>query len=585
MAENIIRIRVVAVKPRADNLFGVTLSTGAPDGIFWLSTGDPPKLGDLVEVENPVFRKDKFSSGDKEFIVNVIEGGSLRIIPDEYTRRMVPLAWLERVQAANKRQMYPYQVEGAGWMASRLYENKGCILGDEMGLGKSLEAISAITATNNFPCIIVCPASLKHNWVNEWRYCKYDLQIHMIQGRHGPLPRSHVFIANYELMKSREAQLGLVQAKCIVFDEGHKLKAHNISSKHRASVGTRLARTIGRPIVLTGTPLLNKPEELWRLLHIVEPMEWPNYKVFKEKYLRKPTDDEKNKVRSIVTNKTKLTRLDELQARIAPVMLRRLRSDVLPDIPSKTRRSVLIDLQPIDQYNYDQAERDVVQWLRALGSEVRANAAVRNQALVKLTMLRKIAAIGKLRKAFPDYISAWFDRSQRFPLVIFGYHIHVLLGVTRICQRLGIRTSVLTGQDTSDERNRVVNQFQQGKTDVFVAPILSAGLGLNLHRASDVLFLERMWTPALMSQAEARVERIGQKNPVTATYLDATRTVDEYLALILTAKQAVIDRVVDDVAYKDDILSETVDEVMDLLRQSSKPMQALTPPPMKRPDK
>jgi SWI/SNF-related matrix-associated actin-dependent regulator 1 of chromatin subfamily A len=576
-------VRVVAVKPRADNLFGVTLSTGASDGLFWLLTGDPPKLGELVEIKSPVFRKEKFSSGDKEFLVNVIEGGGLKIIPDEYSRRMVPVPWLERAQASMRRQLYPYQVEGAGWIASRLYENKGSILGDEMGVGKSGQAISAITATNNFPCIIVCPASLKHNWLNEWRFCKHDLQIHMIQGRHGALPRSHVFIVNYELMKSREQQLGLVGAKCILFDEAHRLKKSDAGPKHRASVATRLSRTIGRPIVLTGTPLLNRPEELWRLLHIVDPMEWPNYKVFKERYLRKPTDDEKNKVRSIVTNKTKLTRLDELQARIAPVMLRRLRSDVQPDIPAKTRRSVLIDLQPIDQYNYDQAEQDVVSWLRALGSQDRANAAVRNQALVKLTMLRKIAAIGKLRKAFPEYIHAWFDRTQKFPLVIFGYHVHVLLGVTRICQRMGIRASVLTGSDTSDERNRVVNEFQSGRTDAFIAPILSAGLGLNLHRASDVLFLERMWTPALMSQAEARVERIGQKNPVTATYLDAARTVDEYLAMVLMGKQAVIDRVVDDVSYKDDFASETVDEVLELLRQSSKPAQALSP--LRRPSK
>ncbi len=573
MAEDIIRIRVVGVKPRADNNFGVTLSTGTSDGLFWLLTGDPPKLGELVEIRSPVFRQEKFSSGDKEFLVKVIEGGSLKIIPDEYTRRMVPMVWLERAQAAMRRQLYPYQIEGAGWIASRLSENKGSILGDEPGIGKTGQAISAITSTNNFPCIIICPASLKHNWLREWSYCKYDLQIHMIQGRHGPLPRSHVFIVNYELMKSREAQFALIQAKCIVFDEAHRLKRHDSPTKHRAAVATRLARTIGRPIVLTGTPLLNKPEELWRLLHIVDPMEWPNYKVFRDKYLRKPTDDEKNKVRSVVTNRTKLTRLDELQARIAPVMLRRLRADVLPDIPPKTRRSVLVDLQPIDQYNYDQAERDVIQWLRTLGSETRANAAVKNQALVKLTLLRKIAAIGKLRKAFPEYIHAWFDRTEKFPLVIFGYHIHVLLGVTKICQRMGIRTSVLTGNDTSDERNRVVNEFQSGKTHAFIAPILSAGLGLNLHRASDVLFLERMWTPALMSQAEARVERIGQKNPVTATYLDAAKTVDEYLALVLTSKQAVIDRVVDDVAYQDDAKSETVEEVLELLRQSSKPMQ------------
>jgi SWI/SNF-related matrix-associated actin-dependent regulator 1 of chromatin subfamily A len=242
-------------------------------------------------------------------------------------------------------------------------------------------------------------------------------------------------------------------------------------------------------------------------------------------------------------------------------MLRRLKTEVLTAMPKKTRYRVMVKLDAFDQANYKKAERDVVAWLREVASDERARSASRGQAVVKLTMLRRIAAVGKLRHAVRDYLTAWFARHHR-PLVIFGFHKQVLRGAYSICESLGLRVSSIQGKDSAKKRQEEVDRFSCGAADVFLAPIRSAGIGLNLQVSSDVLFLERVWTPALMLQAEDRVYRIGQERDVTVTYLDAQGTVDEYLAQVLTSKQRLIDRVVDGRRFNRAHVMSDIDEVI-----------------------
>lgn len=130
---------------------------------------------------------------------------------------------------------------------------------------------------------------------------------------------------------------------------------------------------------------------------------------------------------------------------------------------------------------------------------------------------------------------------------------------------MGLKIATISGKDSDKKRQRQVDLFQGGYADVFIAPIKSAGVGINLqHRCSDLLFLERLWTPALMVQAEGRCHRLGQTRPVTATYLDAQGTVDEHMATVLEAKQMLIDVVVDDAKHTSNKQQtvETIDEVM-----------------------
>lgn len=554
-----VKARVVGVRPRPDGSFGVTLGPG-PE-VFWFRTMRPPKLGELVVVERAEaerLRLGQIPGG----VVTMLDGGSVSVEEDPYSRRVVAPEWVKRVHAVMRRPLFPFQAEGAGWLASRLAEGQGSILADDAGVGKTYQALAAVAVTRCFPAIVVCPASVKRNWAREASFLRTQVRISVLSGGRGPIPASHLIILNYALLRPREMQLKQLGARCIVFDEAHELKEPTPTLGHRAAVATRLAHAIRRPVLLTGTPLLNRPQELWRLLHMLDPRRWSSFEEFRERYCTSPTKDEK--VISIVTRHGQAKRIDELRAYVMPYMLRRLAPSTLgKNLPAKHRGRVLVDLDPEDAKHYKEVERDVVAWLRRVASNEIAVRATRGQAVVKLTMLRRIAAMGKLRHAVGDYLETWFKNQAR-PLVVFAYHRPVRYGVIKICQHLGIKIATISGKDSDQQRQEQVDLFQAGKADVFLAPIKSAGVGLNLQRGSDVLFLERLWTPALMHQAESRCHRLGQMNDVTVTYLDALGTIDLHIAAVLEAKQTLIDSVVDDihgVTIREQTI-ETIDEVI-----------------------
>lgn len=537
-----IRARVVGVRPRGDDTFGVTL--GPAPHMYWLRTSEPPALGDMLLVENAEATRLSVG-GHNGAKITLLEGGDLRVLPDRYQRREVADRWRYMAAGQVTLNMFPFQAEGSGWIASCLAGGRGAILGDDPGLGKTVQVLAAIAAIGCTPAIIVCPPSVKRNWAREIAFLRTDMRVAVISGGTGPVPPAHFVILNYALMRPREYQLGQLGAKCIVFDEAHLLKEPLPPRGHRALVATRLAHKIGRPILMTGTPLLNRPAELWRLLYIVDPKRWSNFHQFRNRYCTKPRDKERT-LKSVVTTHGKAKNVDELRSLTMPYLLRRTRTGTLREqIPNKHRKRVLVELSEFDRENYDRAERDVVEWLKKVSTTERARQASRGKAVVKLTMLRRIAAVGKMRSAVPDYVSTWF-REHKKPLVIFAYHRQVLEGTRDICEKLKLNVATIRGSDSDKARQKAVDMFQNGFADVFIAPIKSAGVGLNLQRASDVLCLERLWTPSLMNQAESRCHRLGQKNDVNVVYLDAANTVDEHMAGVLEAKQTLIDRVVDD---------------------------------------
>jgi SNF2 family DNA or RNA helicase len=551
---------VVSVRPRGDDTFGVTLGPGP--NVFWFRTSTPPKLGEYVHIEDADAKRMRV--GDTSNVVTMLEGGDLTVLPDPFARRVVEVSWVKRAHEIMRRPLMPYQAEGAGWLAWRLATGRGSILGDDPGLGKTTQVLSAIASVGATPAIVCCPPSVKHNWAREARHLKPQLKVAVINGGSGVIPSAHVVVVNYAILKAREAQLVRLGAKTIIFDEAHLLKEPTPTSSHRAAVATRIAKRIGRPILMTGTVLLNRPQEMWRLLHILDPREWSSYQDFKRRYCNSP-DEEEKKLKLIITKHGQAKRIDELRALAAPYLLRRQSGRVLKtQLPPKTRRRVMVPLEEVDRKHYAAAEKDVVAWLRGFAGDARAMKAKRGQAVVKLNMLRRIAAVGKLRRAVGDYLRAWFEEEGR-PLVVFAYHKQVLTGVNEICRSMGLKISRIEGKDTDKKRQEAVDRFQGGATDVFIAPIKSAGVGINLQRGSDILCLERLWTPALMNQAEGRCHRLGQSNPVLVTYLDAHGTVDEHIARVLEAKQRLIDTVVDDAPARPDrkqLAIETIDEVI-----------------------
>lgn len=544
--------RVIAVRAVEDGLrFAVTVGPSPQLFLFFVDT-KPPKLGQKIAVAGTVANVAEIGSPTVPCLLTTLSRASYDVT-DEQTVRPVPEAWLRRITTVMRRPLYRYQVLGAGWLCDLLASGSGAILGDDPGLGKSAQAVAAVCATNAYPTIVVCPSSLKPHWEREFSWSTSSPSVHIISHVRGALPSAQIYVVNYSLLRHRETELAELKPSLYVLDEAQNLKQPKAYGKHQAAVATRLVCASRGAILLTGTPVMNRPSELWRLLHLCNPKRWSSFADFRAKFLAAPKGKEVG--RSIRTMAGKVERLDELHAAISPYLLRRLKKDVLPDLPPKSRRSLLVRLPDQDLLHYERAKQNVVSWLRGLGMQGRATSASRAESIVRLGVLRRIVAIGKLRRAVPEYLRAWFSGS-RAPLVVFAYHRDVLLGIWKLCHALGLRTTGIGGGESAEKRQRNVDLFQSGQADVFVAPILTAGVGLNLQRAADALFCERVWTPSGMLQCEDRIWRIGQRRPVSVTYIDAEGTVDEHVAALVEQKQKLIDAVVDDREYSESV--ETV---------------------------
>jgi SNF2 family DNA or RNA helicase len=504
-------------------------------------------------------------SGDQlKGTLTVLDGVETEVLDEPYAVRVVPVKWQHRVQRAMRRPLYRYQVQGAAWLAWSLAQGKGGILGDDPGLGKTAQAIAAVVALQLWPCIVVCPASLKEQWAREFAYSAAAPAVTILDGWMSAFELTEVVIVNYELLRTRIAQLWQLGAKVIIFDEIQALKnPRPKSERHRANVGTLLGHHVGLTVGLTGTPIMNKGPELWRLLHIIDQEKWPDYDQFYERYCKRPPKpiDAKH----VVTTVGRIERLEELKARVAPLLLRRAKAQVLPDLPPKSRRSILVRLGPEEWWHYQQAEKDVVSWLRSIGEMRRASSAERSKGISKMRMLRRIAGLGKVRRAAVQYLRMWFSRELVEPLVIFGYHRDVMLGLYQICVALGLRTTGIGGGEPMSKRQRKIDMFMAGDADVFLAPILAGGVGLNLQRASEALFIERVFSPSQQTQAEDRLHRLGQSRPVTITYLDAVGTVDERIKEVLDAKERLVSAVVDGLVGHERETADVASQVAELL--------------------
>ncbi len=535
--------RVLTVRPdEMGGSFAVTV--GPPPDLFWFRCDRrPPKLGQKVRVTGELGDRRNIGSPSLPGTITTIHHPKHEVVEDVYATRVVPPAWLARVQQVMARPLYGYQAQGAAWLCARM-ATAGAILGDDPGLGKSAQTVAALCAQRAFPAVVCCPSSLKHHWAREFSYANDAPQIQLIHGKQGPLYRADVYIVNYEVLRYREPQLEALKPRVYVFDEAQYLRAPQARGKHRAAVATRLVRKTRGALLLTGTPVMNRPAELWRLLHLCDPKAWPSLADYKRRYLEGRKGKEVG--RSLRTAAGKVERLDELHATVAPFMLRRLKHQVLADLPPKSRRSALVRIAEADMVHYRRAEKDVVGWLREIGQLQRAANAEKAKGIVQMNLLRRLAALGKVRSAVPNYLRAWFERNAAEPLVIFAYHRDIILRLWQICQGMGLRVTGIGGKEAVSKRQKRVDDFMSGLADVFIAPIATAGVGLNLQRASEALFVERIWTPSGMIQAEDRLWRLGQRRPVVITYLDAVNTVDEHVAEVMGEKQRLINAIVDD---------------------------------------
>ncbi len=432
----------------------------------------------------------------------------------------------------------PFQRAGVEYVL----RTRRTFLADEQGLGKTVQALAAVAAAGAYPALVVCPASLKLNWQREAERWLPGRSIQVVGRRSqgAVIDGADLTIINYEQLAPQEQALGELEARALVLDESHYCKNPKAKRTHAAR---RLAGSIGPDglvLALTGTPLLNRPMELLPQLDLLGRLrELGGYGRF-------------------ITTYARGVDLDHLHRQMRTTcFVRRRKHEVLTQLPAKQRTVVPVELD--NRREYSQAEADVVAFLReraaleqrfvasleGLGPEERARRvrarqddaaerALRAEPLVRLTALKRLAALGKLRAAV-DWIRAFLESGEK--LVVFAHHREVLEGLVAAFPDAG---HVLGGDQIAD-RQAAVERFQaDADCQLMLCSQQAGGFGLTLTAAANVAFLELGWNPAVHDQAEDRCHRIGQSRQVSAWYLLAAGTVDEPIAELIEHKRAVV---------------------------------------------
>lgn len=414
------------------------------------------------------------------------------------------------------------------------------LLADEMGLGKSLQALYYCWRTRHLPVIIVCPASLKFNWERE-ASSHLNLMSEVLEGRRVPRLRAlsthPVTIINYEILSYWLPYLRKLGASTLIIDECQSIK--NRASR-RCKAVQDLADRIPHVVALSGTPLTNQPAELWPTLNVLYPEVYSSFQKFAYRYTR-PQRKPWGWVYSGSRN------LDELHAKLrSHCMIRRLKKDVLRELPEKVRKIVPLDLP--DRREYVEACENFLGWL-SKQSVTRASKAKKSEALVKIGYLLRLCARLKVPLIY-DWIDHYLESTDD-NLVLMTVHRRM---VELLHERYRKISVVVDGSVKGRHRMLAVDKFQHDRgTRLFIGNVKAAGVGLTLTRAPTCAFTDLPWTPGDVVQGEDRIHRIGQQRVATIYYLVAVQTVEEKLCKLLRDKQSILENILDGKGQGDDL--------------------------------
>lgn len=412
----------------------------------------------------------------------------------------------EAMQASSMAADADFHVEGLGGdlrpfqKAGVAYASKAkrTFIADEMGLGKTVQALATVQYLEAYPALVVCPASLKINWLresNKW-----------LKGRPSQvLPswyKADVDVTNYEALPKLLRSIRERGYKSVIVDECHYVKNHKTL---RTKALIEICEGIEVILMLSGTPIVNRPSELMAQLQVMRRLEdLGGGRRFTARFLQREYG----------------TNLDELQLELrAKCFIRRKKADVLKELPPKIRTYVDIELENKDAYEHaaDDAENEI-------GA---------------IQLLRHEAARQKIN-GVETWVREFLETGEK--LVLFAVHIDVQKAL--ISRFPGCAT--ILGEEAVPDRQRSVDRFQTDKDcQLIVCSLKAAGVGLTLTASSNVAMVEQGWTPGDMEQAEDRCHRIGQLDSVTAWYLLAKGTIDTEISELIEEKRKSINQATD----------------------------------------
>lgn len=424
--------------------------------------------------------------------------------------------------------LYPYQNIGVSWI-----ENKAgrALIADEMGLGKTVQALAWLQLHPECRlAIIIVPATLKLNWLQE---CKKWLPNPKVIEVSGTTPysigKNEIVVINYDVISHWVEYFKSMKPQVLILDEIHKIK--NNAAKRTKAIKS-LAKGIPNIIGLSGTPIINRPIEAYNAISLIDPTIVPNYWSYVHRYCGAKNNGFGWDFNG-ATNTAELH--DKL---INTIMLRRLKKDVLLDLPDKTYSYVPIELD--NRKEYRSAEADFIAYIRATKGVNAAEKASSAATLAEIEGLKQLAVKGKLEQVI-EWIKDFLEDEGK--LVVFAVHKFV---IDRLMLEFGNIAVKIDGSVSMKDRNDAVIAFQNDpKKMLFIGNVQAAGVGLTLTASSNVAFVELPWTPGELAQAEDRCHRIGQKDAVNIHFLLAAGTIEEKIAKLLDSKRKVLDAVID----------------------------------------
>lgn len=425
-------------------------------------------------------------------------------------------------------------------------EKTNCLIADEMGLGKTIQAIGLINLKKIKKVLIICPSFLKLNWKKELE--KWLVEKHAISIVSGNFENADINIINYDILKKYSEKLQNTEYELAIFDESHYIKNFK-ASRTKAALKIKAKQKV----FLTGTPVLNRPVEMFTVLNSANIPLASNWYIYVSRFCHGKKTRYGWDVRG-ASNQEELGRKLREQ-----IMVRRLKKDVLNELPEKTRQIITLDekiggneLKKEQKAfnNYAKKTKEIKKSIAKMRKEKQTDTKEYKKAIekmkefqadfLKIAELRHKTALKKIDSAI-EQIEINLESNPQ--IIVFAHHTDFINDIEKKLKEKEITVGKITGSTPQEKRQEIIDQFQEGKLQVFLGSTMACGVGITLTNASVVLFLEMEWSPSIITQAEDRAHRIGQINNVLVQFLVFDNSIDAMLAKKIAEKEAIIESI------------------------------------------
>ncbi|MBL4936627.1 DEAD/DEAH box helicase [Clostridium sp. YIM B02515] len=531
-----------------DNLKFYKLKSGEYIDLEELELNKLLKLIDAVAVKGIDNNHIEIAKNRASYIESFIEENELRFIKGKSELKKVSdkLKHIDKLKFEQPKDLLAdlreYQKTGYNWFKTLDYLGLGGVLGDEMGLGKTIQAIAFILGNKGSKSLIAAPTSLVYNWVSEFEKFAPTVRVAAVNGSKEEreeiiknIDKYDVFITTYNLLKRDLDSYNSIEFNYFILDEAQYIK--NAGSQNALAVKEIKAKT---RFALSGTPIENSLMELWSIFDFIMPGYLYDEKRFSVRYHKRLREE------PVV--------IEEINRLIKPFILRRMKKEVIKELPDKIEKIITVDMEEeqkkvykayanyaveliekrVKDYEFENSKIEILSYITKL----------RQLCLDPSVLMEDYRGDSAKLEALVELLEQSIEEGHR--VLVFSQFTSVLKNIGKRISKEGISFSYLDGSIPSEKRMNMVKAFNEGENSVFLISLKAGGTGLNLTSADVVIHFDPWWNPAVEEQATDRAHRIGQKNVVEVIKLIAKGTIEEKILKLQEDKKKLISEVMGD---------------------------------------